>query len=251
MIKKILLVLLIAMLPIKLNAVSVKAEDLHIEVNEETYYVFTRDNIKDNEELKALGIPYGYMKNMLTSNNCYMDAIKRNTEKLTDALEILLVISDAQDTSNLHIYSDDEVQRLSDYMKERYEAETEDPSLQIHIEKSELLAINGYRYLYYSYYDPGYEKYLEDYHTIINGKIYTIKFQNSKEYNEEELKEINEIIKSITFDIDEKYEKIKEPSFFTKYQYLITALITVAILTPIRIKMKNKKKEEDEKKDNE
>ena len=245
MIKKILLILLLALLPIRIYASSFKTEDMHIEMDEERYYVFTRDNIKDNEDLKTLNIPYGYMKNIMTSNNCYLDAIRKNADDLSDALEVLLVISDAKDTSNLHVYSDDEVQNLSDYMKERYETEVDDESLQIHVDKADILDINGYRYIYYSYYDPSYEKHVEDYHTIINEKIYTIKIQQTAKYTEEELKEINEIVKGITFDIDEKYEKIKEPSFFTKYQYLITALITVAILTPIRIKMKNKKKEEE------
>ena len=48
--------------------------DMSISVDDTVWYVFTRDNIKNNSELEELGITYEAMYEILHNNEAYMDA---------------------------------------------------------------------------------------------------------------------------------------------------------------------------------
>ena len=54
---------------------SLGGTDMSIDVDDSLWYVFTRDNIKDNSELKELGISYNSMYDILYTNEAYMDAL--------------------------------------------------------------------------------------------------------------------------------------------------------------------------------
>ena len=49
--------------------------DVSIQIDDSIWYVFTRDNIKDNPELDELQITYDYMNDFFNSNNTYLDAV--------------------------------------------------------------------------------------------------------------------------------------------------------------------------------
>ena len=49
--------------------------DMSIQVDDSSWYVFTRDNIKNNSELDELEISYDSMYDILYNNEAYMDAI--------------------------------------------------------------------------------------------------------------------------------------------------------------------------------
>ena len=46
--------------------------DISISVDDSSWYVFTRDNIKNNSELKELGITSDYMQGFFEDNMAYM-----------------------------------------------------------------------------------------------------------------------------------------------------------------------------------
>ena len=66
-----------ALLPITTYAetYNLGGTDMSISVDDTVWYVFTRDNIKNNSELEELGITYDTMHDILHNNEAYMDAI--------------------------------------------------------------------------------------------------------------------------------------------------------------------------------
>ena len=60
-----LIALLFMCVPMVANAESYKVDDnMTIDLDESLWYVFTRDNIKDNSELDELGLTYDYMNDL-------------------------------------------------------------------------------------------------------------------------------------------------------------------------------------------
>ena len=64
-----------------------------------------------------------------------------------------------------------------------------------------------YKYVYTKYTDSG--KQIMDYYTVVNGYGYTIKLQSDKTFTSDQQKEMENIVKGISFNID---ESLKEPS---------------------------------------
>ena len=102
--KKILFALLIFMMPIFVFAkeYSIKDINLKMEIDDNYWNVFTRDNYKDNELLKSLGVTNEYMENYFTQNNAYVDALPKNY-----GLDLVVNTStDGVNINNLHNYPD-------------------------------------------------------------------------------------------------------------------------------------------------
>ena len=49
--------------------------DLSISIDDTSWYVFTRNNIKNNSELGDLGVTYDYMYDLMHENEIFLDAI--------------------------------------------------------------------------------------------------------------------------------------------------------------------------------
>lgn len=75
--KKIGLFVILLLMPISVYATSFKLRgtDMNISFDESNWYVFTPDNILNNEELEELGISYEYMVDSFNNNEAYLDAI--------------------------------------------------------------------------------------------------------------------------------------------------------------------------------
>lgn len=174
-------------------------KDITIDVPDD-WYVFTRDNIKNNAELESLQIQYEYMKNMFESNYAYMDAFVIYDDG--SSLEMFVRIKENNAIMNLSNYADEEVMELS----------------------GELAKNGGYSNydVYVEDYKFAVSKYAQqdvnliEYYTIVNGYGYTITFQKSNDYTGEEEKLIESIIDTIEFDVDEMLEEPVVDDFFDR-----------------------------------
>lgn len=70
-----LLFLLVVPLGVSATTFDLNDTDMSIEFDEDIWYVFTPDNIKDNAELDELGISYEYMVETFQTNEAYLDAV--------------------------------------------------------------------------------------------------------------------------------------------------------------------------------
>ena len=163
--------------------------DMTITVNDTEWYVFTRDNIKDNPELAELGVSYEDMHSILYDNEAYMDAIlfyedggyieffvrKRPLDtglvnlsnyKESDVLTFAKTIANQQNTENYCVYE------------------------------------NNYKFAKLEYFDATYNYHVCEYITVVNKDDYTLTFQSETAFTEWEYEEIKRIVDSIQFDVD-------------------------------------------------
>lgn len=200
--------------------------DLSIYLDDTKWYVFTRDNLYNNPQLSELGVTYEYIYNFMNNNHVYLDASIFYDNG--DVLELLIRKSQISRIENLSNYSDDKVMIFVRELAERQNSQVYD------------IYKTNYKYSYLKYMDKG--LYLVEYCTIVNGEGYTMTFQKTSEFTNDELEDIKTIIDSIEFDVD---ESPKEKHNETNYRTIITVftiIFTIAILLFINKKTKLFKK---------
>ena len=173
--------------------------DITIDVPD-SWYVFTRDNIKDNAELESLQIQYEYMKNMFESNYAYMDAFVIYDDG--SSLEMFVRVKENNAIMNLSNYSDEEVMELSGELADNGGYSNYD------------VYVEDYKFAVSKYAQQDVN--LIEYYTIVNGYGYTITFQKLNNYTSEEEKLIESIIDTIEFDVDETLEEPVVEDFFDR-----------------------------------
>ena len=191
-----------ALLPITTYAetYNLGGTDMSISVDDTVWYVFTRDNIKNNSELEKLGITYAAMYDILHNNEAYMDAILYyENGEYTE----LFVRKRALDTgiANLSNYKDSDVLELAKELAKKQGAE-----------KYSVYA-SQYKFARAEYFDSNYGYYICEYVTIVNKDNYTLTFQSTSQFTNEEYAEIENIVDSVKFDVDTSIKEKKSTSF--------------------------------------
>ena len=182
--KKVLVYLLLLVIPFSVSAKEFTQLDVTVDINSKDWYVFTRDNVKDNKQLKELNISEEYMNSTFTESDMYIDAVLfRST---SDYLEFFAFAKDVDLDKNLHEVSDKDMESLKDALVKQENATV-----------GTIETINGYKFVYTEYTDSGLN--VIDYYTVINGKGYTLKFQATQAVTENDKKEIDNIIKTVKF----------------------------------------------------
>lgn len=208
--------------------------DLSVWIDDTKWYVFTRNNIYNNSELNELGITYDYLYNFMYNNYVYLDGALFYSDS-DDSLELLIRKTKVDKIKNLTNYSDDEVKDLAKSLADKQNAQ---------IYK---IYESDYKYAYLKYMDKG--LYLVEYFTIVNGEGYTITAQKSSQFTSDELIEIETIVDSIEFDVD---ESLKEPTSNSSslWEKFISGAIVAAIMGGLSSLVNKKKKKEVDDKEN-
>ena len=173
---------------------------MSISVDDTVWYVFTRDNIKNNSELEELGITYEAMYEILHNNEAYMDAILYyENGEYTE----LFVRKRALDTgiANLSNYKDSEVLELAKELAKKQGANTYS------------VYENQYKFAKLEYVDSNYGYYICEFVTCVNKDNYTFTFQSTSQFTDEEYAEIKNIVDSVKFDVDTSIKEKKSTSF--------------------------------------
>lgn len=173
--------------------------DMSISVDDTMWYVFTRDNIKNNSELEEFGITYEAMYEILHNNEAYMDAILYyENGEYTE----LFVRKRALDTgiANLSNYKDSEVLELAKELAKKQGANTYS------------VYENQYKFAKLEYVDSNLGYYICEFVTCVNKDNYTFTFQSTSQFTDEEYAEIENIVDSVKFDIDTSIKEKKSSS---------------------------------------
>lgn len=173
--------------------------DMSISVDDTVWYVFTRDNIKNNSELEELGITYEAMYEILHNNEAYMDAILYyENGEYTE----LFVRKRALNTgiANLSNYKDSEVLELAKELAKKQGANTYS------------VYKNQYKFAKLEYVDSNLGYYICEFVTCVNKDNYTFTFQSTSQFTDEEYAEIENIVDSVKFDIDTSIKEKKSSS---------------------------------------
>ena len=160
--------------------------DLSISIDDTSWYVFTRNNIKNNSELGDLGVTYDYMYDLMHENEIFLDAIVFY-ENSDEYLELFLRKRTVDDIENLSKYSDDKVLELTKALAKKL------GSTDYCIYKT------VYKFMKMEYYQSGF--YVMEYSTVMNGDNYTLTFQTESAFSDWEYEEMDGIVDSIVFDV--------------------------------------------------
>lgn len=180
------------------TAFSVYGADMTIDVDDSEWYVFTRDNIRDNPELQELGISEEYMENVFEENDAYMDAVLFFEDGSFVELFIKMKSVDTG-IANLSNYDDDEVTEIAEDLAEEHDI------------KDYSVYKTRYKFVKLESYDKKYGYYLCEFFTVVNKDGYTLTFQSETPFTDAEYEEIEDMVSSIRFDVD---ESLKEPNPF-------------------------------------
>lgn len=186
-----------------------KDTDLSILLNDEVWYSFTRDNIKENELLEELGITYDYLKEFMDKNSIYLDAVSFS-EDTEDTIELFVRKKEGINVDNLNKHSKKEMNLLKEELAQKQNS----PFSEIYE--------NDYKFIHLEYPDGTYQ--VLEYYTVINHDAYTITVQKNSEFTSSEKEEIKKIIDSIIFDID-----ASSTEDFKNFEYIIIGAIAGAI----------------------
>jgi len=169
-------ILCILLIPNTIKAITYieKNADITISLDNE-WYVFTRENIKNNNQLKELNIIYKDIHNFLYNNKIYIVAYYDNLELYVKTAKI------NDNISNLNNYNDESINELGVHLSKK-----------AGVTDYEIYK-NNYKYIYSNYYDNNSNKYTIEYYTLINSKLYAITIQKEDKFTEEE----NIIIKKL------------------------------------------------------
>ncbi len=205
--------------------------DMSIQVDDSLWYVFTRDNIKNNSELEELGISYDYMSDVFNNNEAYMDAILVYEDGEYVELIIRKKLLDTG-VANLTNYENDEVLELASGLGERQNTENFS------------VYENNYKFakVEYTASDLGY--YVCEFVTIVNKENYTLTFQSTSQFTDAQYVEIENIVDSIEFDVDTTLKEKKNTSFWENVieETIIGAIVGAVSGVIIRAVSKKKKK---------
>lgn len=189
----IVLSLIIVISPVMAKEYTISTTDIKVNLDDQNWYVFTRDNLDNNKQLEELGINSSTLNQLFINGNIYLDALKILDNN--DYVELFVMKKPVEKIKNMSKYSDRDLKAVAEEI-----AKKENTS-DYKVYKTK------YKYVYTKYTDSG--KTIIDYYTVINGAGYTIKTQKSTDFTATEEKEIENIIKNISFNIN---ESLKESS---------------------------------------
>lgn len=203
--------------------------DMSISVDDSIWYVFTRDNIKNNSELEELGISYEAMYDILHNNEAYMDAILYYEDG--EYVE-LFVRKRSLDSgiANLSNYKNSEVLALAKELAKKQGAETYS------------VYENQYKFAKLEYIDSNYGYYICEFVTCVNKDNYTITFQSTSQFTDEEYAEIENIINSVKFEVDTSIEEKKTTSIAESVLIATIGGAVIGVVVGAIIAVTNKKK---------
>ena len=188
----IILLLVIVTSPVMAKEYTITDTDIKITL-EDSWYVFTRDNIKDNKQLKEFGITEEYMNSTMEKGYIYLDSIKFKSND--ELIELFVMKKPVEEVKNMSKYTDKELLEVAKEIAEQ------EKTTDYRIHKTD------YKYIYTKYSDSGKE--IIDYYTVVNGYGYTIKLQTDTKFTTAEETELKNIIKKVSFNVD---KSLKEPS---------------------------------------
>lgn len=206
--------------------------DMTLTFEDPAWWVFTRDNLAGNEQLKKLGTDEETILSTMEKSYAYAVAVKGSSDQRT---ELLVRATDNEYINNMNALSDSEMKALLAGVDENYSEELDEY-------KSEITELGDCRYIRMTgrYDKDGYD--VIQYLTFINGRNYLISAQKVIDYTKEDRKELNRIVKNIAFRVDpgktennvEAYVQSRQDSLAGSKKSLPTKIVmTAAVLAVI------------------
>lgn len=177
-----LLAILLLFVPFTISAKSYQFDDVKVNMPED-WYVFTKDNIKDNSDLKLLGVEEEYMEQLFSDSMYKMDAILFTNN---DSSVEMFVLEKKVTSPNFNSFSIKELSPVKDEYKKI-----------VNTDNVEVIETNKNKYVKAIYNDSGLN--VVDYYTVYNNIGYTLKFQTVEEIDDDYLNYFDLIMDKVDF----------------------------------------------------
>ncbi len=195
------------------DSYTVNDEELTISFDDPSWVVFTRDNIRENDQLKKLGTDEETMKSTMEKAYAYVVAVKGGAKK---RIELLVRATENKFINNMSTLSKSEITALKEGVDENYSKEIDEYEGSI-----KKIGDNTYIRMTGRYDKDGYD--VVQYLTFVNGKNYLISAQKVVDFTDADLKQIDEIVKSAEFQIDPSKTKNDVKAYVKSYQDALTS----------------------------
>ena len=178
------IILFILIMPVLVNAKTydINEKKLHVTIDD-SFAVFTRENLENNENLAKMDITKEAITNLLTKNNAYLYALSQDKKT-----EIYLRVKKAKGIDNLKGYSDKRLDLLA-----------EDFAKKTHSTKYDVIK-NDYNFIYTKFKDSNYD--MINYYTIIKEEGHTYTMQKAGAFTPKDEEIMKNMIASIKYDVD-------------------------------------------------
>lgn len=209
---------------------------------DDSWYIFTPDNIKDNKNIKETGLTEEYLSDYMKRNDVYLNAYLITDKKKKDKIELVMVKKElTNDMGNLHAYPEDEINdfakdivKSADYFGDDYK-----------------IFGDKVKYVEFDYETGNYEA--VQFITTMNGYGYYFMFTKNKIESKSEIDLISiseNVMKDVSFKIDPKFDQVKKRSKIevNKIQIIAGIICVVCIICFIIVRVLSKKKKVSKKK---
>ncbi|MBR4177810.1 MAG: hypothetical protein IKR57_00505 [Bacilli bacterium] len=201
--KKIIIIMIILFMPIIVFGKEYSVEELNykIDINDNDYMVFTRDNIENNQELSILNLTPEQMNTIMQNGNIYIDIIDRDLK-----YEIVMVVLNTGilDTKNFSNYSD-----------EMLETAAKSYANTVGSEKYSVYKAN-HNYVVIDYYDSKTKYYIINYYTVVNGKGYNFQMQKTSAFTNGEKSSLKSMVDTINIKVLDEYKDETKDTYKTQ-----------------------------------
>lgn len=216
------LFLCLLIIPCTINAKTydITEKKMHITIDD-SFVVFTRENLENNENLEKLDISLEAITNLLTKNNAYLYAL--NTDK---SAEIYLRVKKAKGVDNLKTYNDKRLYALA-----------EDFAGKTRATKYDVLK-NDYNFIYTKFKDSNYN--MINYYTVVKEEGYTLTMQKKDAFNDSDEALFKNVVNSIKYDVKLKIEKENKKNN-KLFIFLITVGVFILLVISYFIKLKKER----------
>lgn len=168
--KKILFLLaLLFVIPCMVKAETYTADSDYVSIDfDNNWYVFTRENYKNNSNLSNLGVTEEKMSEIFTTNNIYLDAFTKDYKKEFFVRKLSLSSLGESGINNMNDYSDTEFDDFAKGFISSIGAKTYDK-----------VVFGDYKYIHTTFESTieGKNVSIEEYVTIVNNNCYVYQLQ--------------------------------------------------------------------------
>ena len=188
--KKIYLLIVLMLMPILVIAKEYEVKDLDLKLSiSDDWFVFTRENIKNNATLKEFNITEEYMEKAFNDNKAYIDALPKDF-----SIELFVTVPvDNLEMHNLSNFPDKLIdQKAKEVIKDLVDANYK-------------LYDNGkYKFMEISFFDKATSMYIYRFYTVVNSKGIGFHLQKAEKISDDEIKILKEIVDSVNFEIKDE-----------------------------------------------
>lgn len=191
--------------------------DITINIDEEVWDIFTKEDVQNEELMNDYGLDHNYMTDFFNSNHLYLDGNANLDGENTTGLLIMKTKNENKivDLNQL------EEKELSDAVKKFVENKG--------IQNYDIYTNENSTYIFYTFCDE--EICGAEYYTVVNGDDYYIAFHSPVDLSDELIKKFDSVVDGITFNYKTKIKKSnsseKKKSNMTKKESTIISSVTI------------------------